>query len=211
MVPLKSSHQAKSRLADVLAPWERERLFFTLAERVIRALRDSGRIDVIAVVTASRKVADFARSLGAMPILQTADPGMAPALQLALHRLQSACPARVLMLPGDLPSISAAAVDRLFSVSDANRNIVLVPDRHRLGTNALLCTPPQMIAPCFGERSFERHVAAAEAVGIDARILEIHELAFDLDSAEDLEYLRARADSMTLFDAAMSATTGAVK
>lgn len=212
LVPLKSSHRAKSRLSEVLGPREREQLFFTLAERVIRALGDSGRIDAVAVVTSSRKVAAFARALGATPILQTTDFGMSPALELGLHSLQSACPARVLMLPGDLPSISAAAVDKLLSAADANRNMVLVPDRHREGTNALLCTPPLVITPRFGQRSFERHLAAAEAAGIGTRILEIDELALDLDRADDLEYLRARdcASSRELFDSAMTVAPGGV-
>ena len=34
---------------------------------------------------------------------------------------------------------------------------MIVPDRHGTGTNALALTPPDVMAPAFGEGSFERH------------------------------------------------------
>jgi 2-phospho-L-lactate/phosphoenolpyruvate guanylyltransferase len=161
-----------------------------MAERVICALRASSGIDAVAVVTASREVAAFARTLDAVPILQNTDLGMSSALELALHKLQDMQPARVLMLPGDLPLISSTALDAVLSAADSKDSIVLVPDRRREGTNALLCSPPQALAPSFGGASFERHLAAAHATGIDTRVIEVAELALDLDCPDDLSYLQ---------------------
>ena len=42
---------------------------------------------------------------------------------------------------------------------------VVVPDRHGTGTNGLLLTPPDAIAPSFGPGSCERHRALARAAG----------------------------------------------
>ena len=42
LVPLKSSEQAKSRLASVLDAQQRSRLFFAMAGHVIRTLRGVG-------------------------------------------------------------------------------------------------------------------------------------------------------------------------
>lgn len=190
LVPLKSSERAKSRLAEILDPEQRVRLFYAMAERVIRALRASKGIDAVAVVTASREVAAFARSLDAVPILQDMDVGVSPALESALHTLQAMQPARVLMLPGDLPLISYTAVEAVLTAADPNASIVLVPDRRREGTNALLCAPPHALAPQFGACSFERHLAAAQATGIATRVMEIEEVALDLDCADDLNYLQ---------------------
>jgi 2-phospho-L-lactate guanylyltransferase len=189
LVPLKSSERAKSRLAEILDPEQRAQLFYAMAERVIVALRTSKGIDAVAVVTASREVAAFAKTLGATPILQDSDVGMSPALQSALHVLQPMQPARVLMVPGDLPLISSAAVDAVLAAADSDASIVLVPDRRREGTNALLCAPPDALAPHFGGCSFERHLAAAKATGIATHIIEIEELALDLDCPDDLTYL----------------------
>jgi len=191
LVPLKSSERAKSRLAEVLDAEQRRQLFFTLAKRVILALQESRNIDAVAVITSSREVAEFARSLRAMTMMQDADVGMSPALDSALHVLQTMRPARVLMVPGDLPLISAGAVDAIFNDQTTREQVVLVPDHRHEGTNALLCSPPQVIAPCFGSSSFSRHLNAARAANIATRVLEIEELALDLDCADDLEYLRS--------------------
>lgn len=190
LVPLKSSERAKSRLADVLGPEQRIQLFFSLAERVIRALQESKSVDAVAVVTSSREVAAFARSLQALPIMQEADVGMSPALELALQSLHTQQPARVLMVPGDLPLISADAVDAVFNAHRTTNHVVLVPDRHREGTNALLCCPPRAIAPCFGNSSFARHLNAAREANIATRVMEIEELALDLDCSDDLDHFR---------------------
>jgi len=192
MVPLKSREHAKSRLAAVLSPEQRARLFFALAERVIQALHATRGIDAVSVVTASAEIAAFARSQGATPIVQSADFGMSAAFDLAIDELQRAQPRRVLMLPGDLPWISSSALEAVLDAAGSEPGMVVVPDRHRVGTNALLCNPPRALAPCFGDRSFERHLAAARAAGVTAQVLELEALALDLDHPADLDYLRRR-------------------
>jgi 2-phospho-L-lactate guanylyltransferase len=193
LVPLKSSERAKSRLAGALDAEQRRQLFFSLAERVILALHGSRNIDAVAVVTSNREVAAFATLLHALPIMHEADVGMAPALELALQSLQAMQPGRVLMVPGDLPLITTPAVDAIFAARSPGAHVVLVPDRRREGTNALLCSPPNVIAPCFGAASFARHLSVARASGIATTVAEIDELALDLDCVDDLDYLRQRS------------------
>jgi 2-phospho-L-lactate guanylyltransferase len=203
LVPLKSPDRAKSRLAGVLSPAQRASLFLVLAERVISALRATPGIDHVAVVTASPAIADFSRSLQAHPLVQTADAGMSAALEAGLHELRAFAPARVLMIPGDLPLISPAALSRFLASAGHAPGVAIVPDRRRAGTNLLLCAPPDAVAPCFGGHSFERHLAAAAAAGVDARVLHIEELALDLDEPQDLEYLQSQdsASAAQLFEA----------
>jgi 2-phospho-L-lactate guanylyltransferase len=189
LVPLKS-REAKSRLAPLLNPEQRKSLFFELAERVIGALHATRGIDAVAVVTASQEVAIFARALHAVPIIQSADAGMSPALNFALTELRGRQLHRVLIVPADLPLITSAALERLLVAGGAGPGVVLVPDRRGVGTNALLCCPPDVLSPCFGGHSFERHRIAAEAAAVEVRVLEVNELALDLDCPEDVEYLR---------------------
>lgn len=191
LVPLKSRERAKSRLAAVLTAEQRARLFFGLAERVIRTLHATRGIDSVAVATASAELAAFARSLGAVALLQSDDFGMSAAFDLAMAELQPMKPGRVLMLPGDLPLISCSALETVLAAG-TEPGIVVVPDRHRAGTNALLCNPPGALAPCFGGHSFERHLAAARAAGVTVHVLESAALALDLDHPEDLDCLRQR-------------------
>lgn len=186
LVPLKSSHQAKSRLASVLDATRRSRLFFTMAHRVIESLRACRLIHGVAVVTANEQVASFAAKLGAWPILQTADLGMSQALSHALRALQSVKPGRVLMLPGDLPLLTPMAVGTILTADSSGPGVVLVPDRHGVGTNALLCEPPDIIAPSFGGESFERHLHAAKNAGVRAHVLHLANIALDIDVPDDL-------------------------
>lgn len=192
LVPLKSGERAKSRLAGTLDAQQRRHLFFAMARRVIVALQESRHVDAVAVVTSSPDIRALAESLDALPIVQEQDAGMSQDIAAALQFLVGMRPERVLMMPGDLPLICAGAIEKIFVEPVAPEHVVIVPDRHRNGTNALLCCPPQAIAPCFGAFSFMRHLTAARAANIAARVVEIEEIALDLDCAADLEYLGSR-------------------
>jgi 2-phospho-L-lactate guanylyltransferase len=72
--------------------------------------------------------------------------------------------------------------------------IVLVPDRHGEGTNALLVRPSGLIEYDFGPNSFQRHQLQAEQLGARVEIRTIPSLGLDLDLPEDLEHLRERID-----------------
>jgi 2-phospho-L-lactate guanylyltransferase len=194
VVPLKSPEHAKTRLAGCLSPAQRRQLLFDLAARTIDALQATPAIDAVAVVTASAEIAAFAQARGARPLLQLTETGTAAAFAAAIAQLRPLNLDRLLMIAGDLPLISAAALQTLCAPC-AGIDVTIVPDRHRAGTNALLCVPPDVLAPCFGERSFQRHLAAARAANLRARILEIDALALDLDEPADLEELRRRGGS----------------
>jgi len=60
-----------------------------------------------------------------------------------------------------------------------------VPDRHGSGTNALLVSPPTLVAPAFGTDSLRTHRAAATQAG--ATVVELGgPLSLDLDTTADL-------------------------
>ena len=125
---------------------------------------------------------------------------MSAALESGLRELGTLkapeTPERVLMVPGDLPLISPAALTTFLADAGRGPGVAIVPDRRRVGTNLLLCAPPHAIAPCFGGHSFERHLAAAAAARIEARVLHIEELALDLDEPQDLEYLQSQDSTL---------------
>ena len=67
--------------------------------------------------------------------------------------------------------------------------MVIVPDRHGAGTNALLLSPPDVIEPSFGPGSFARHAARAHAAGTTVRVAEVRSLGLDVDTPDDLHAL----------------------
>ena len=69
---------------------------------------------------------------------------------------------------------------------------MIVPDRHGTGTNALLLSPPGVIAPSFGPDSRSRHEALAEAAGVRWAVARPASLLLDIDTGDDLGALHAR-------------------
>jgi len=188
-----------------------------MAQQVIHTLARTPGIAGVSVVTASPEVGVFAEREGAAVIWEKRDAGTAEACRSAVAHLSTRVNS-VLMISGDIPLISAAAVAALLSCADTplrplrghpsssrkGKNlsrdgvvalVVIVPDRRRSGTNALLCTPPTIIPPCFGADSFQQHLAAARSLGVHVRIAESDALALDIDELEDLDELQRRLDA----------------
>jgi 2-phospho-L-lactate/phosphoenolpyruvate guanylyltransferase len=195
VVALKSPDGAKSGLRRGLCDSDRRELHFIMARRVLDALKQTPAIGRVFVVPACKQVERFARQLGAEVIHQREGGGTASAFSHEAACVYSAAskprPARLLMIAGDLPLLSPHELSLLIDRSRGQKEIVIVPDRKRLGTNALLCSPPDAIAPCFGAGSFRRHAAAARQSGVAVRMLESEALSLDIDVVEDLALLRA--------------------
>ena len=190
VVPLKSPERAKTRLAGMLGAAQRRELLFELATRLIRALQATPAIERVAVVTASPVVADFARALGAQALMQDVEAGTAAAFAAAIEQLRPRQLPRLLLIAGDLPLVTPAALDTLCA-APVDADWVIVPDRHHVGTNALLGAP-QTLVPRFGHDSLRRHLAAARAAELRALVLHSGALSLDLDHPDDFAELRRR-------------------
>ena len=72
--------------------------------------------------------------------------------------------------------------------------MLIVPDRHGTGTNALLLTPPDAWRPLSvpGAVSVTRRVRESE--GTTPEVVDVPSLALDVDTPEDLDALREGLD-----------------
>jgi 2-phospho-L-lactate guanylyltransferase len=190
IVPVRSLSGAKSRLGEPLDPEERADLILALLRRTVAAALAARRLDGVVVVSQDAELLTQARAMGAASVLQESD-GLNEGLSETRDSAGAEATA-LLVLPADLPAVSAEAIERLVEAAEetARREperpvVVLVPDRHGKGTNALLVAPPNAIEFRFGEGSRAAH--AAEAVAAGATYVELDgPLAFDLDTPEDL-------------------------
>ena len=189
IVPLKPPSQAQSRLAAVLTPDERRAWFFHMAQRAIEALRATRGIERVAVITSDAEVARFAEALDAVVLTESRAEGTASAFATALMQLRPRALKGVLMIAGDLPLISSQALESVVEAA-ARHEVVIVPDRLQRGTNALAWSPPDAIAPCFGDDSYARHLKAARAAQRLHCTLQLEALALDIDVPADIEQLR---------------------
>lgn len=193
VVPLKSPDNAKSRLAQVLAPSARRTLFFAMAEHVLRALAATPGVERILVVTSSPEVGRFADALGVQVLHQLHEAGTAQACRFALGSGLLDARAPVLFVSGDLPLASGSELGALLRRAQSvppTPAIVIAPDRHRQGTNVLWCSGVNVVTPSFGAGSFVRHIERARATQVAVAIHEATDLALDVDEAADLQYLR---------------------
>jgi 2-phospho-L-lactate guanylyltransferase len=92
----------------------------------------------------------------------------------------------VLRLPADLPLVTSADIEEVLSAGPPAPSAVLVPSGDRLGTNALLRTPPDLFTSRFGHNSFVIHEEEARRSGAQVKILDNPNIALDLDDPSDL-------------------------
>ena len=203
LVPIRGLETAKTRLGGDLDPEERAALVTELLRRTLAATRDARRIAGTVVVTMDGAAAEIARRHHAVGLVERA-PGLNGAIEAARSVAQARGASAVLVLPADLPAVSADALDALIESASTlaamgggapDGIVALVPDRHGEGTNALLLSPPDRIAPAFGAASHARHVAAARHAG--ARVIELGgPLSLDVDTAADLLEAEAALGSL---------------
>jgi 2-phospho-L-lactate guanylyltransferase len=96
----------------------------------------------------------------------------------------------VLVLPADLPLVTRDDVLTLIERAGEPPAVVIAPDRHGTGTNALLISPAGLIEYDFGENSFQHHCQRAREAGARLEIVNLPTLGLDLDLPEDLELVR---------------------
>ena len=196
IVPVKRFRAAKQRLDDDLSAGTRRALTEAMVTDVLVALRRSERVDRVVVVTAEPAAEALGRGYGADVIEERDDHGHSEAALVGIADAVERGADRVLLVPGDCPALRPAEVDALLAAA-ASPGVVVVPDRHGTGTNALVLSPPGAMAPSFGPGSRERHEAAARAAGLEPRIVEAQSLMLDIDTGADLDVLRDVLDAGT--------------
>jgi 2-phospho-L-lactate guanylyltransferase len=195
ILPVKSFGAAKNRLAERLAPGSRQALAQAMFSDVLTSLRHVAGLEAIAVITADRNAESAAMGHGVHVLADPEEAGQSLAAMVGIGFALDSGYERALLVPGDTPLLDAGEVSSLLERSaEAGIAVVAVPDRHGTGTNALLLTPPDAIAPSFGDGSLERHVAAAREAGLSCSVEPLPSLVLDVDTPEDLEELGGRLE-----------------
>lgn len=190
ILPIKSFDEAKQRLSAELDPTPRRALVEAMFSDALVALRRAKLVDQVLVVSSDHVAQRIAGGYDAM-VLEDEDVGHNDATARGAARALELGVDRVLMIPGDCPLMDPIELDSLLSRVVAAPSVLIVPDRHGTGTNALVLTPPDAMAPAFGPGSHERHRQNATAAGISVETVEVGSLALDVDTPEDLAAVEA--------------------
>ncbi|MBP7694506.1 MAG: 2-phospho-L-lactate guanylyltransferase [Anaerolineales bacterium] len=187
IVPVKPLRHAKSRLSGLLTPAERSTLARSLLARTLDVLTQAPELYRRLVISRDPEALAVARQHQALTMTEpgAAPPDLNAALSRATQVARSFGASAVLVVPGDLPQLLAEDVAALLALDGAGPRMVIAPDRHETGTNALLVRPPGWLAYAFGAGSFQAHQALAAEARAAVSVLRRPGLAFDLDTPED--------------------------
>ena len=187
IVPVKPLRRGKSRLATTLNEDERAELNIQLLKHTLKTLKETAEVEEVLVVSRDPKALAIARDLNARTIQEDGSPDLNTALKRATAVAKVYTTNGILILPADLPLIAKEDVDLLIKKANGHKRVVVItPDRHKNGTNALLVSPAGIIEYDYGEKSFERHCEGARKAGAHLEVCELPSIELDLDLPEDL-------------------------
>lgn len=184
IIPIKHLREAKSSLSAVLTPKQRRELVIAMLKDVLKAVSSARSITGTIVVSPDEKIIKFARKNGADGVVE---PGVElnEALKLATQRAITNGATSVLIMPSDIPFLTADDIENIVTMASSRRDIVIAPSKDN-GTNALFLRPPNVMSLRFGGESFPAHLSEARRAGVTPRIYRSITVATDIDNPADL-------------------------
>lgn len=198
LIPVKTFARSKQRLAPLLSPDERTALAAAMFRDVLAAVQSARGLDRVWVVSSDGEALRLAAEWGAVALREAEQRSESASVDWAAARVAKMGARSVLILPADLPLVTAADVEAVVAAAGEGPGIVLVPSADDLGSNAILRTPPGAIPSRFGHGSFQRHQHEAALRGLSCAVLRLPRVALDVDEVEHLEaVLTAEASTHT--------------
>jgi 2-phospho-L-lactate guanylyltransferase len=192
IVPVKDLVRAKSRLAGILAPFERRALAQAMLEDVLSVLVDIDQIAGVLLVSDDPS-AELLSHKYAIETVTESDLGCAglnPVIAAATRLLRERGVSDVMVVHSDIPLLKAAEIESLLArFEQAETDLVLAPDLAGSGTNVMVF--PAAAPPTFhyGVDSCELHLCSARELGLRAELLLCDGIGLDVDQPGDLLHL----------------------
>ncbi|MFI5058173.1 MAG: 2-phospho-L-lactate guanylyltransferase [Candidatus Acidiferrales bacterium] len=189
LLPIKNFKHAKQRLAGLLTPAERLGLAKAMLADTLRAVRGVQLAEKVFVVTNYEPAIRTAEENGWEILREEHQISESASVDWASRICAQKNVTGLLRLPLDLPLVQSADLDELLAVECAAPAVVMVPSCDGTGTNAILRMPPALFSSHFGEGSFAKHLAEAEAAGARVIIRRNARLEMDVDDEADVRAL----------------------
>ena len=200
LVPLRDGQSGKTRLAHRFTESERTTLIARMARHVVGTLIESGAVATALIVTQDpafvrQNVHEGDERVCILP--QPKDVvGLNGALEFGRDWALARDATRLLVVHADLPALRPDEVRQLVN---APTPLVLAPDLHRTGTNALALRldgtsgehslAGDRFAFRFGAGSYAAHLAEAERMGLATTTAIMDGVERDLDTIDDWRHL----------------------
>jgi 2-phospho-L-lactate guanylyltransferase len=186
VVPVKEFEGSKQRLASCLTAEERRALATIMLEDVLDAVCGVPELAGVLVVTVDPAATSLAARYGARIVTEGAREGHTGAVTAAARLLVREGRSGMMTMPGDIPRLSSAEIATTLAAHRAAPAFTIVPAHDDLGSNMIVCSPPDAVSLRFGEDSFYPHLDAARDRGIDPLIVRHPGIGMDIDHPVDL-------------------------
>src|ERR1700733_8169796 len=186
VVPVKEFEGAKQRLSPCLSPDERRLLATTMLEDVLEAVSAVEALAGVLVVTIDPIATSLTSRHGARVVWEGAGDGHTGAGTAAARLLVREGRAGMMTMPGDIPRVSATEIAAALAAHRPAPAFTIVPAHQGLGSNPIICSPPDAVPLRFGDNSFSPHLEAARARGIEPLIVRQPGIGMDIDHPVDL-------------------------
>lgn len=198
IVPMKPLRLGKSRLAPVLSNDERVDLIRSFLDKTLVTLKEVPEVEHILVISRDPQVLAISRHHGVRTLMEHGGSDLNTAVARASLVAKSYGARGVLVVPADIPLISSTELKQVVQAGLVSPVVVVVPDRHEMGTNTILISPVGLIEYRFGIGSFQAHCAQAQQVHAKLEICRLPLLSLDIDTPEDLDLLKQDLPSFSL-------------
>jgi 2-phospho-L-lactate guanylyltransferase len=186
IIPVKEFNGAKHRLSDLLSPHERLVLAATMLADVLNAVAGCRHLAGVMIVTIDPNATVLGKRIGARIVTDGARDGHTGSVNAGRRILASEGRGGMITMPGDIPAVRADEIDAVLSAHLAAPSFTISPAHDDLGSNAVVCSPPEQVALRFGDNSYFPHLDAARRQGIEPTVIRQPGIAVDIDHPVDL-------------------------
>lgn len=196
LLPTKVLDRAKTRLAGVLSPAQRRALVLAMAEDVLATLAHAPALAGVALLSRDQAVRDLGRRYNAL-LLDDPSNELNESLDAGRKQLQDLGATAMLVVPADVPLISASDLAAMGGALRRGADLVIAPDREASGTNALALNLHVPFRFQFGLESFQLHQQQARHHNLALAIHRSRTLGLDIDTFNDLCLLSEMSGAQT--------------
>jgi 2-phospho-L-lactate/phosphoenolpyruvate guanylyltransferase len=184
LIAIKERKRCKTRLRACMDDATRVELVRSMLGAVLAATASAKTVQQTIVVSPERDLIP-----AEIPVLADTGDSLNSALAQAHRMLRDLGCHEIVVLPADLPRITAAEIDTLVRAGRES-GFSIAPDTTGTGTNGLCLVSARPFQFQFGPDSQRLHLREAQQMGLNTRVVNLPGLASDIDSPADLEDLQ---------------------
>jgi 2-phospho-L-lactate/phosphoenolpyruvate guanylyltransferase len=153
---------------------------------MLDAVAGSRLLAGVVIVTLDPHATALGKKIGARIVTEGARDGHTGSVNAGRRLLAGEGRLGMITMPGDIPATRAGEIDAVLSAHLAAPSFTISPAHDDLGSNAVVCSPPESVPLRFGDNSYFPHLDAARLHGIEPTVIRQAGIAMDIDHPVDL-------------------------